>query len=175
MLTLASTSSRSSTAPEVASRQLQRRYSGVLFKVFVVSRLVARLLENEVGEVPSDQLGVFSAIASWQPITPTELARRSGIKPTTLSNMIRRLEGQGLLQKTDNPSDARSYLMSLTPRGRAVWRRTGPELGRAIALTETALDDDLDGVIDALGVLESRLRELVGDAQPARNVAGVGA
>ena len=158
----------------MASQHVQRRYSGVLFKVFVVSRLVARLLENEVKEVPSDQLGVFSAIASWQPITPTELARRSGIKPTTLSNMIRRLEEQGLLRKTDNPTDARSYLMSLTPRGRALWRRTGPELARAIAMTETALDDDLDGVVDALITIETRLRELVG-AQADRLVAGVGA
>jgi DNA-binding MarR family transcriptional regulator len=138
--------------------------------VFVVSRLVARLLEQEVRAVPSDQLGVFSAIASWQPITPTELARRSGIKPTTLSNMIRRLEGQGLLQKTVNPADSRSYLMSLTRRGKTLWRRTGPALARAIALTEEALDDQLDDVLEGLARLESGLRELVGEARqvPAR-------
>ena len=150
------------------ARELPRRYSGILFKVFVVSRLTARLLEQEVRVVPSDQLGVFSAIASWQPITPTELARRSGIKPTTLSNMIRRLEEQGLLQKTDNPTDSRSYLMSLTRRGKALWRRAGPALGRAIALTENALDDDLDRVVESLETLEASLRNLLGeDRAPA--------
>ena len=148
-----------------ASQSLPRRNSGLLFRVFVVSRLVARLLENEVRAVPSDQLGVFSAIASWQPITPTELARRTGIKPTTLSNIIRRMEEQGVISKTTNPVDSRSYLMSLTRRGRALWRKAGPALGHAIAMAENALGDDLDGVIESLADLEAHLRELVGDSK----------
>jgi DNA-binding MarR family transcriptional regulator len=148
----------------VAPEGPTRRYSGLLFRVFVISRLTARLLENEVRVVPSDQLGVFSAIASWQPITPTELSRRSGIKPTTLSNVIRRMVDLGLISKTTNPVDSRSYLISLTARGRALWRKAGPALGNAIAMAEDALGDDLDTVIASLEELETTLRELVGDA-----------
>ena len=136
--------------------------SAVLFKVFIVSKLVARLLEREVSSLPPDQIGLFSATAVWQPITPTELSRISGIKATTLSNAIRRFEDARLIVKTPNPSDGRSYLISLSPEGERVWEQTQPALARAIGLTETALGDDLDRVIEAMAHLEEKLRALVG-------------
>jgi DNA-binding MarR family transcriptional regulator len=142
---------------------MARRYSAILFRVFIVSRLVGRLLEREVDGLASDQIGLFSAIGTWQPITPTELARRSGTKPTTLSDVIRRFEERGWIVKTPNPNDGRSYLISLTREGSKVWEIAGPGLARAIEMAEDALDDELDEVVDSLMTLENRLRELLGD------------
>jgi DNA-binding MarR family transcriptional regulator len=127
---------------------------------------VARLLEREVEGLAADQVGLYSAIGTWQPITPTELARRSGTKPTTLSDVIRRFEERGWIVKTPNPHDGRSYLISLTREGTKIWDVAGPGLARAIEMAEDALDDDLDGVVDSLMTLEDRLRDLLGD-EPA--------
>lgn len=55
-----------------------------------------------------------------------ELACRLGVEPPTVTKMLRRLEGLGLVERRPDPADARSFLVYLTEKGRAleapVWR-----------------------------------------------------
>ena len=59
-----------------------------------------------------------------------ELASRLGVEPPTVSRMLGRLEGCGLLERRRDPEDARSFRVCLTDRGRDLqgpvedlWRR----------------------------------------------------
>ena len=49
-----------------------------------------------------------------------ELAARLGVEPPTVTKMLRRLEGCGLVERRPDPSDARSFRVHLTDRGRAL-------------------------------------------------------
>ena len=59
-----------------------------------------------------------------------ELAARLGVEPPTVSRMLGRLEGCGLLERRRDPEDARSFRVCLTDKGRDLqgpvedlWRR----------------------------------------------------
>ena len=49
-----------------------------------------------------------------------ELAVRLGVEPPTVTKMLRRLEGCGLVERRQDPADARSFRVQLTERGRAL-------------------------------------------------------
>lgn len=49
-----------------------------------------------------------------------ELASRLGVEPPTVTKMLRRLGGLGLVERRDDPADARSFGVYLTERGRAL-------------------------------------------------------
>jgi DNA-binding MarR family transcriptional regulator len=49
-----------------------------------------------------------------------ELAARLGVEPPTVTKMLRRLEGCGLVERRRDPSDARSLRVHLTDEGRAL-------------------------------------------------------
>ncbi|HEX6708931.1 MAG TPA: MarR family winged helix-turn-helix transcriptional regulator [Rubrobacter sp.] len=51
-----------------------------------------------------------------------ELAARLGVEPPTVTKMLRRLEGCGLVERRRDPSDARSFRIYLTDEGRALER-----------------------------------------------------
>ncbi|QIN82570.1 MarR family transcriptional regulator [Rubrobacter tropicus] len=49
-----------------------------------------------------------------------ELACRLGVEPPTVTKMLRRLEGMGLIERRPDPADARSFRVYLTGPGRAL-------------------------------------------------------
>ena len=55
-----------------------------------------------------------------EPLTVSRLAAAAGVRPTTLTNLLDRLEGRGLLTRRPSPGDRRSVLVELTPAGREV-------------------------------------------------------
>jgi MarR family transcriptional regulator, organic hydroperoxide resistance regulator len=54
-----------------------------------------------------------------------ELAARLGVEPPTVTKMLRRLEGCGLVERRQDPSDARSLRVYLTDMGRALEEPVG--------------------------------------------------
>ncbi len=64
----------------------------------------------------------------------TTLAEALEVKPPTVTKMVTRMTGQGLVKRTGSQSDRRSFLVSLTPDGEAkarelkrVWKRIEKE------------------------------------------------
>jgi DNA-binding MarR family transcriptional regulator len=53
-----------------------------------------------------DRFAVQSMIGALGPITPTELARRVGLAPTTISSWLSRLEGEGAVRRRPTPTTA---------------------------------------------------------------------
>ena len=49
-----------------------------------------------------------------------ELAERLGVEPPTVTKMLRRLEGCGLVSRRHDPEDARSFRVYLTDEGRSL-------------------------------------------------------
>lgn len=60
-------------------------------------------------------------------LTPSQLQAALLFTSGGLSNLIKRLEASGWVQRTDDPSDGRGVLVSLTPQGRRLADRVMPE------------------------------------------------
>jgi MarR family transcriptional regulator, organic hydroperoxide resistance regulator len=62
-----------------------------------------------------------NAIANLEePLTVSRLAAAAGVKPTTLTSLLDRLEGRALLTRRPAPGDRRALVVELTPAGREV-------------------------------------------------------
>lgn len=94
------------------------------------------------GEGVSLQEGhLLSYLKTYAPAPIAELVRIFGIKQSTFTSMLDRLEGRGLLRREVNPEDRRSFLIHATRAGRAVAGR----IDRRIAKLEASIRERLDG------------------------------
>jgi DNA-binding MarR family transcriptional regulator len=118
-------------------------------------------------EAERDLIALLTHVRDLEPVSPSELARVAGTPPTTLRDNIQRLVDRRLVRRVPNPDDGRSYLVRITPRGRATLEAADPALLTAyLALEEhlprareeyeqllAELNDALEG---ALGTLVER-------------------
>ena len=107
------------------------------------SRQLSVYLEGhtrELGVSPGES-HMIAYLRSYAPAPVGELVRVFGMKQSTLTSMLDRLERDGLLRREVNPGDRRSFLVHVTDAG-------------------VALADRLDGV---LNLLESEIRARVSD------------
>ncbi len=92
--------------------------------------------------VSSTEGHLLTFLRSYGPVPVGELVRVFGLKQSTLTSMLDRLERAGLLRRDPNPDDRRSFLVRLTGEG-------------------GALSDDLSRCLDEL---EAAIRARVGTA-----------
>jgi len=112
------------------------------------SRQISGYLESrtsELGVTPSEG-HILTYLRSYAPVTVGDLVRVFGIKQSTLTSMLDRLEQAGLVRRVVNPDDRRSLVLRLSERGNDLARR-------------------LNRILEAL---EAEVRERVG----ARDVKG---
>ena len=134
--------------------------ANVLFQSYLNSQLLRTLMERtfETHGASVEDFGLYSALGVWGPITPTELAARIGLRPTTLSSALRRLEGRGHVRRERNPSDGRSYLVELTEAGDRRWREGWPPLRESVEQVVGQLGDEHADVVEHLRRFEQALR-----------------
>lgn len=63
---------------------------------------------------------LLSYVERYGPCRVKELVRVFGLKPSTVTSMVDRLEGRDLLLREVNPEDRRSFLISTTSAAREV-------------------------------------------------------
>jgi DNA-binding MarR family transcriptional regulator len=90
-----------------------------------------------------------------------KMGERLMIHPTSVTNIVDRLEAQGLVRRVDHPTDRRTTLCEITPAGRA-------RVAKATAAV-TAVDLGIAGLsareVDTLTDLLGKLRVSSGDFQ----------
>jgi DNA-binding MarR family transcriptional regulator len=128
-------------AAQLLSRELARRLGGGLSEA--EAHLLFHLEHLPRGTVPSVR----------------ELQRAFGLRPSTLTAVIDRLERQGLVERRLNPADRRSFLIAPTPSARKTIRHVSAVLdelesavrGRVTAAQLAGFDAVLAALEDALG------------------------
>ena len=112
--------------------------------------------------VTADQFVLLSALADADAVTQQELVRRVGSDPNTVRAMLLLLECRGLVVRERHPSDGRARRVTLTAKGRQVfkklWTKSEPLRARLLA------DFRPDEVTALLGLLH-RVAEVM--APPA--------
>ncbi|HXV33344.1 MAG TPA: MarR family transcriptional regulator [Gaiellaceae bacterium] len=84
-----------------------------------------------------------------------ELARRARLSKQTMTELVRRLERDGLVERRPDPTDGRAALVFLTPRTRAF----GPVAAGVLLALDRLVRDRLGG--ERVDELKSGLRELL--------------
>jgi DNA-binding MarR family transcriptional regulator len=136
----------------------------VLIDLWLLAHLTTRMVSEILDTSPLsvDEFAMYGLISDLSPITSADLVRATGLPPTTVSSLVRRCEARGELVRTDNPEDARSSLLELTPAGYEVLGRVVPELGTAIDRLKSSLSGRYAGIRAALDQLDRAIRHELG-------------
>lgn len=126
------------------------RYSG---------ELTSRIMRAE-GVDPEDY-GPLSFIGFLQPVTRTRLAEATGLRRTTVRDMVSRLIERGHVEEGPNPKDGRSTLLALTPAGQEIFDRGAPVFKKVLEAIDDALDGGLREHEDAVRRVRMALQSLV--------------
>jgi DNA-binding MarR family transcriptional regulator len=126
----------------------------------VIAR-TARRLRQEAGEgLSPSQAAALATIDRHGPVTPSELAVRERIQRPTATRLIARLEETGFVDRTPDPTDRRSCVVSLTPAGRELVGRVRIRKDAYLSRRLRDLDADERATLDrAAAILERVLEE----------------
>ena len=141
----------------------------VLLDLAVTNAFVSQLFDQELlreGITPA-QVGILTIVRAAEPVTPTELERRSGFAGGTLRDRVRQLLRDGLVERRSNDDDGRSYFLVTTAQGRAVLDRARPVIRRVERMLDRTLGGSLEDYRGALADLETAARALLEAPVPA--------
>jgi DNA-binding MarR family transcriptional regulator len=129
-----------------------------------------KLAERGISERYQDKLGVtlpearvIAAVGSFGPFSIMELARHANLDKSQASRAAEALIRQGLVKREASTEDGRVVLVSLTPEGRALYRRVMPiarkwngDLFNCLGEKEKlALGEALDKVIETIAARDA--------------------
>lgn len=124
------------------------------------SHLISLYLDRELAEVAVTQAEahVLLRLARGGATSPNDLHRLFGHKRSTLTSVLDRLESRGLVVRTTNPTDRRSFLISLTRVGTVAAR----QVAAVVAALEQAVDtattaDARQGFVDVLQAVHAEV------------------
>jgi DNA-binding MarR family transcriptional regulator len=125
-----------------------------------IARLARRLRQEADSGLSPSQLSCLATVGRDGPLSLRSLAQRERVAAPTITGIVARLENDGLVERTPDPTDGRGKIVTITGKGRDrisevqqkknVWLRARlAELG----------DDDARALLAATDVME-RLAEL---------------
>lgn len=123
-----------------------RRKPSVLLELHSADRLVRTVVVEAFtrrGLRPS-LFAILSLIAVHEPVTPSQLGEESGVRPTTLRDMVRELTEAGHVRRLDNPADKRSHFLAMTPAGKRFLRQADGVVREVESELERELGDSLE-------------------------------
>jgi DNA-binding MarR family transcriptional regulator len=126
---------------------------------FFVRRLVATL--NDYGLLLSEYRALRLCRSAYVPLST--ITKALGVTPAATTDIARRLVSRGLARRVANPSDRRSTLLAITPKGARLYReahaRYRSYLGRLNRSLSTEAREELAGRI-------AEMRRLVAGIEP---------
>jgi DNA-binding MarR family transcriptional regulator len=141
----------------------------ILFDVWLLSNLSSGLLDDALlaTGMSGDEFGMYSLLAGFGPATPSQISRWTGLRPTTVSAVLKRLGARGHTVQHRNDRDGRSYLVGLSRAGERAHATSGVVfLAQTRGLVEL-LGRRQAGLRQALQALDATLRRATGaDPRP---------
>lgn len=114
-------------------------------------------------DVASATWRVASMLATYGPLRPSQIAHRERTSRATTTTLLQRLEDEGLICKTVDPTDARAYLVDLTALGRESLSQWRQRVGLALdPLVADLSDKDRQTLIHAERLMRSLTNALEG-------------
>lgn len=153
---------RSNATDGLSAAEVRDENVDVTFLVWLTSRATSDLVDSALAPagLDGDEFAIYSVLSAAKSITPTELARWMAAPPTTVSSYVKRFEARGHVRREPNPTDRRSYRITLTAEGRRVHRAATKHFVPLRSRVEEGLGGRQAEVRDALVTLRSVLDEI---------------
>jgi DNA-binding MarR family transcriptional regulator len=129
-----------------------------------VARTARRLRQEAGEELSPSQAAALSTIDRHGPLTPSELADRERVRRPTATRLIAVLEDAGLVDRTRDPLDGRSFLVALSPAGRELLARVRTRKNAYLSRRLRELSPDDRATLDHASAILERLLEEDGAA-----------
>jgi DNA-binding MarR family transcriptional regulator len=86
---------------------------------WAMNNFVNRMLrENDLGDISVAYFAVLQALWGNDGLSISDLGERAQLEKSTMTSLIDRMEGAGLVRREDHPTDRRAYRICLTARGK---------------------------------------------------------
>ena len=95
----------------------------------------------EASELTTAQASVLNVVAGFSSCKQKMVAQQLGLNESAITAMVTRLIRDGYLSRNRAQTDARTWLLSLTPKGRDALGHVAAPFGAANTRLETALTD----------------------------------
>jgi DNA-binding MarR family transcriptional regulator len=133
---------------------VQSRLS-ILLTAWTAAQRINQLVTNELiaANAWTPRFATLVMIVLRGPLTPKALAEAMGFPPTTMSDYLAELSNDGLIKRTPNPADGRSYLVRPTAKGCRAFKRGSMASSKAHRLLEENLErplEEIEGAIEEL-------------------------
>lgn len=124
----------------------------------VINRAARRMRQEAGSEMRPSRASALVTAELHGPLTPSELAEIEGVKRPTATRILRGLEADGLIERTPDPNDGRSALITITAEGRERLRRLRRRKNAYLARRLRGLDSgDVASLERAAQILERLL------------------
>lgn len=149
--------SHSLTTPELSREQIATLAARLRL---AITRTGRRMRQEAGTDLSPSQASALASVDCHGPLTPGELAERERVKRPTATRIVARLSEAGLVERTADPADARSALLSVTPAGRSLAARMRKRKTAYLARRLRGLDaQDLAALERATVILERLLED----------------
>lgn len=121
-----------------------------------VARLARHLRQQTLGALTLSQWSALVTVESHAPLRIGDLADREGVSAATATRLVASLETVRLVAREPDPTDRRSWRVSLTDEGRSQleWARQVRTARLAQRLSMLS-ENDVRRLVDVLPVLEA--------------------
>ena len=113
---------------------------------WAMNNSVNRMLrENGLSEISVAYFAVLQALWENDGMSITDLGEKAQLEKSTMTSLIDRMEGAGLVRRDDHPTDRRAYMICLTSRGKELEEKLDQVVTRAYRhLTRGIAGEDIE-------------------------------
>src|ERR1700761_7325986 len=145
-------------APNTTDTSLTDTASHLRDAIVRTSRALRQEAAAETGLSPS-ATAALATINRSGPLTPSELAQLERVKRPSMTRTLACLEGEGLVERTADPADGRSFLVAINDAGRDRLARLRRRKSAYLARRLRKLDPDEGEPLARAAELLERIRE----------------
>jgi DNA-binding MarR family transcriptional regulator len=125
-----------------------------------ITRMARRLRQEAGDELSPSMMAALATIERHGPLAPSRLAELEGIQRPTATRVLGRLEEEGLIERSADPSDGRGAVVSITRSGAALLKKLRSRKNAYLVRRLRELpDEDVEALERAAEVLERLLDE----------------
>ena len=123
-----------------------------------IARMARRMRQEAGDELSPSMTAALATIERHGPLAPSRLAELERIKRPTVTRVLQRLEEEGLVERSEDPTDRRSAVVCVTKEGAALLKKLRSRKNAYLAKRLRDLpDEDIQALERAAEVLESLL------------------
>jgi DNA-binding MarR family transcriptional regulator len=153
-------------APKIADNSLTDSAASLRLGIVRTARRLRQEAAAEVRGLTPTSTAALATIERHGPLTPSELAMLERVKRPTVTRTLGCLEREGLVERTADPADGRSFLVSVNAAGRERLRRLRRRKNAYLARRMRDMPDaDVETLKRAAQILEGMLES---EDAPAR-------